>query len=223
MAEPSGRNTKKDETVNVVVVDDHEVVREGLLRILERHGGIKVVSVAKSGEEALQRIKKFTPHVAIIDVMLPDMNGIELAKRIRDESGDVAVLMLTVYDDPAFVRRAIEAGALGYIIKDVAQDELVQAVKAARKGEMMLSEQVAEKMSSTEPVKTSQGKGDLSQRELDVLRLLATGSSNKEIADKLFISELTVKVHIRNIFRKIGVGDRTKAVLYAIQNELVEK
>lgn len=217
----------KEESVNVMLVDDHEVVLEGLIRILEKQGGIKIVSVARSAEEALEKIGRFPPDVVIVDIQLPGMNGIELIKRIKSEYPQIEAITLTVFDDEQFAKQAIKAGAIGYVIKDAAKEELVKAVRAAAKGESLISTSVARKLIEeiSEPAgrKKNEGFEGLSQREVDVIKLMARGYNNRQIADILFISEHTVKVHIRNIFRKIGVPDRTNAVLWAIERGLVLK
>ncbi len=215
--------------VNVMVVDDHEVVREGLVRILEKQGGIRVVAVARSGEEALSKVEKFAPDVVIVDIQLPGINGIEVIRRIKKSHPEIEAITLTVYDDEEFAMQAIKAGAIGYVIKDAAKEELVKAVLAAAGGETLISTSVARKlldeMGSPGARKRprSEDAAGLSQRETDVLKLMARGYNNRQIADLLFISELTVKVHIRNIFKKIKVTDRTNAVLYAIEKGIVLK
>jgi two-component system response regulator DegU len=218
-----------DKVINVMVVDDHEVVREGLVRILERQGGIRVVAVAKSGEEALTKVEKFVPDVVIVDIQLPGINGIEVIRRIKKGHPEIEAITLTVYDDEEFAMQAIKAGAIGYVIKDAAKEELVKAVQAAASGETLISTSVARKLLdeiSSPGAKKRQRSEDvagLSQRETDVLKLMARGYNNRQIADLLFISELTVKVHIRNIFKKIKVTDRTNAVLYAIEKGIAQK
>lgn len=220
---------ERRDSINVMLVDDHEVVLEGLIRILEKQGGIKIVAVARSAEEALEKIEKFPPHVIIVDIQLPGMNGIELIKRIKADYPKIEAITLTVFDDEQFAKQAIKAGAIGYVIKDAAKDELVKAVRAAAKGESLIATSVARKLIEeiTEPTgrkkKKEEGFEDLSQREVDVIKLMARGYNNRQIADILFISEHTVKVHIRNIFRKIGVVDRTNAVLWALERGLVLK
>jgi len=218
----------RGESVNVMLVDDHEVVLEGLIRILEKQGGIKIVSVARSAEEALEKIDRFPPDVVIVDIQLPGMNGIEFIRRIKSQYPDIEAITLTVFDDEQFAKQAIKAGAIGYVIKDAAKEELVKAVRAAAKGESLISTSVARKLIEeiSEPAgkrKKEEEHEGLSQRELDVIKLMARGYNNRQIADILFISEHTVKVHIRNIFRKIGVTDRTNAVLWAIERGLVLK
>ncbi len=218
-----------EKIINVMVVDDHEVVREGLVRILEKQGGIRVVAVAKSGEEALTKVEKFTPDVVIVDIQLPGINGIEVIRRIKKSHPGIEAITLTVYDDEEFAMQAIKAGAIGYVIKDAAKEELVKAVQAAAGGETLISSSVARKLldeinspGAKKRQKTDDAAG-LSQRETDVLKLMSRGYNNRQIADLLFISELTVKVHIRNIFKKIKVTDRTNAVLYAIEKGIVLK
>ncbi len=216
-------------SIKVMLVDDHEVVLEGLIRILERQGGIKILAVARSAEEALEKIGRFPPDVIIVDIQLPGMNGIDLIKKIKAAYPQIEAITLTVYDDEEFAKQAIRAGAIGYVIKDAAKDELVTAVMAAAKGESLISTSVARKLIAdiNEPggrrKKKLAGREGLSQRELDVIKLMARGYNNRQLADLLFISEHTVKVHIRNIFRKIGVADRTNAVLWAIENGVVLK
>ncbi len=219
----------ESEPINVMLVDDHEVVLEGLIRILEKQGGIKIVSVARSAEEAMEKIGRFPPDVIIVDIQLPGMNGIELIKRVKSDYPQIEAITLTVFDDEQFAKQAIKAGAIGYVIKDAAKDELVKAVRAAARGESLISTSVARKLIEeiSEPAakkrKKDEGFENLSQREVDVIKLMARGYNNRQIADILFISEHTVKVHIRNIFRKIGVADRTNAVLWAIEKGLVLK
>ncbi len=223
---------ERQKPVNVMLVDDHEVVLEGLIRILEKQGGIRIVSVARSAEEALEKLERtegFKPDVIIVDIQLPGMNGIELIRRVKRDHPGVEAITLTVFDDEQFARQAIMAGAIGYVIKDAAKEELVKAVRAAAKGESLISTSVARKLidEMTEPAirrkKKEEGFEDLSQREVDVIKLMARGYNNRQIAEILFISEHTVKVHIRNIFRKIGVADRTNAVLWALDRGLVLK
>jgi len=223
MAKDSG------DSINVMLVDDHEVVLEGLIRILEKQGGIKIVTVARSAEEALEKIVRFPVDVIIVDIQLPGMNGIELIRRVKTDYPEIEAITLTVFDDEQLAKQAIKAGAIGYVIKDAAKDELVKAVRAAAKGESLISTSVARKLIEeiTEPTgrkkKKEGGFEELSQREVDVIKLMTRGYNNRQIADILFISEHTVKVHIRNIFRKIGVVDRTNAVLWAIERGLVLK
>ncbi len=223
MAKDSG------DSINVMLVDDHEVVLEGLIRILEKQGGIKIVTVARSAEEALEKIVRFPVDVIIVDIQLPGMNGIELIRRVKTDYQEIEAITLTVFDDEQLAKQAIKAGAIGYVIKDAAKDELVKAVRAAAKGESLISTSVARKLIEeiTEPTgrkkKKEEGFEELSQREVDVIKLMTRGYNNRQIADILFISEHTVKVHIRNIFRKIGVVDRTNAVLWAIERGLVLK
>ncbi len=220
---------RESQSINVMLVDDHEVVLEGLIRILEKQGGIKIVTVARSAEEALDKVERFPVDVIIVDIQLPGMNGIELIKRLKSDHPKVEAITLTVYDDEQLAKQAIKAGAIGYVIKDAAQEELVKAVRAAAKGESLISTSVARKLieEMTEPSgrkkRKEEGFEELSQREVDVIKLMTRGYNNRQIADILFISEHTVKVHIRNIFRKIGVVDRTNAVLWALERGLVLK
>ena len=223
----AGGRADSADSIKVMLVDDHEVVLEGLIRILEKQGGIQIVSVAGSAEEALEKLERFPPDVIVVDIQLPGMNGIELIRRIKKNHPEIEAITLTVFDDEQFARQAIKAGAIGYVIKDAAKDELVKAVRSAAKGETLISTSVARKLidEMTEPAakkkKKAEGFEGLSQREVDVIKLMAKGYNNRQIADLLYISEHTVKVHIRNIFRKIDVTDRTNAVLWAIDRGLV--
>ena len=223
----AGGRADSADSIKVMLVDDHEVVLEGLIRILEKQGGIQIVSVAGSAEEALEKLERFPPDVIVVDIQLPGMNGIELIRRIKKNHPEIEAITLTVFDDEQFARQAIKAGAIGYVIKDAAKDELVKAVRSAAKGETLISTSVARKLidEMTEPAakkkKKAEGFENLSHREVDVIKLMARGYNNRQIADLLYISEHTVKVHIRNIFRKIDVTDRTNAVLWAIDRGLV--
>ena len=222
------RQSNQPQPIKVMVIDDHEVVREGVVRILERQGGITVVALARTGEEALDKIVLFPPDVVIVDIELPGINGIELIKRIKRDYPEIEAVALTVYDDEEFAKQALRAGAIGYVVKDAAQEELVKAVRAAASGESLVSTSVVRKL--LKEIKEPERAGrrfrpeefeGLSERELDVLKLMTKGLNNRQIAEQLYISELTVKVHIRNIFKKLGVNDRTRAVLYALEKGLV--
>ena len=208
----------------LLLVDDHPVVRKGTRELLEGQSDLHVVGEADSGELAVVRARELRPDVILMDVSMPGMNGIEATKLIKAERPGVGVLVLTSYDDDAYVFALLEAGAAGYLLKNAGEEELLGAVRAVAAGESALTPAVARKVlrrfsaqSTPSPVDES-----LSPRELEVLRIAATGRTNKEIARDLDISPRTVQVHLANIFSKLDVGSRTEAVLYGIKRGWID-
>ncbi|WP_034341211.1 response regulator [Deinococcus misasensis] len=218
-----------DEKIRILLVDDHPVVRKGTRDLLESHDDLMVIGEAGDGQEAIDQAMKLTPNVILMDVSMPGMNGIEATKRIKSLAPTISVLVLTSYDDDAYVFALLEAGAAGYLLKNAREDELIQAVRAVASGESVLHPSVAKKVlgrfaanpSAPTPAPSNDVEA-LSPRELEVLRIAATGSTNKEIARDLEISPRTVQVHLANIFSKLGVGSRTEAVLYAIKQGWID-
>ncbi|ADV66937.1 response regulator [Deinococcus maricopensis] len=210
---------EQDAPITLLLVDDHPVVRKGTRDLLEGEPDLKVLGEAENGEDAIQKTRDLQPNVILMDVSMPGMNGIEATKRIKAEMPHVGVLVLTSYDDDAYVFALLEAGAAGYLLKNAREDELLGAVRAVAAGESALHPSVARKV--LERFSTNQTPSPpeetLSPRELEVLRIAATGRTNKEIARDLDISPRTVQVHLANIFSKLGVGSRTEAVLYGIK------
>jgi DNA-binding NarL/FixJ family response regulator len=207
--------------VRVLIVDDQALFREALATLLEVRPEICVVGEAANGAEALDRVAALRPDVVLMDLHMPVLDGIGATRRVRVEHPDVQVLALTTFDDDEDVFAALRAGAVGYLLKDVSSDRLVEALLAARRGESVLQPSVAAKvvarfarMTDGEAAPRPQPLVvPLSERELEVLRLLAEGSSNREIASALFLAEGTVKNHVTNLLGKLGARDRTQAAL----------
>jgi len=205
--------------VRVFVVDDQALVREGLKTLLDLDERIEVVGEAGDGVEALERIGAARPEVALVDVRMPRMDGVELATRLSEEHPRVAVIVLTTFDDDEYVFGGLRAGARGYLLKDADPEELVLAIEKANRGETTLGGQVASRVVS-ELMRLggplgSDDAGPLSEREVEVLKLVAAGASNKEISQRLYITEGTAKNHVSRIVRKLGVKDHLGAALYA--------
>lgn len=212
------------QTITLLLVDDHPVVRKGTRELLEGESDLHVLGEAGNGEEAIAQARALRPKVILMDVSMPGMNGIEATKAIKAENPGVGVLVLTSYDDDAYVFALLEAGAAGYLLKNASEDDLLGAVRAVAAGESALHPSVARKVLerfSTSATPTPP-EDDLSPRELEVLRVAATGRTNKEIARDLDISPRTVQVHLANIFSKLGVGSRTEAVLYGIKRGWID-
>jgi len=206
-----------------MVVDDHPVVREGLAAMLSREADFTVVGEANDGQEALDQVAALHPNVVLMDLKMPRMDGVEAIRRLRQGYPEVAVLVLTTFDSDEFIFQGIEAGARGYMLKDAPREDLFRAVRAVARGESLLQPAVAARLVDRFQELSRRGPADdaLSERELDVLRLMATGSPNKDIAAKLVISQSTVKTHVTNIFQKLGASDRTQAVTLALQRGLI--
>lgn len=212
-----------------MLADDHPVVRKGTRELLEPHSDLRVVAEANDGREAVELARRLEPDVILMDVSMPDLNGIEATRAIKVLVPGTAILVLSSYDDDAYVFALLEAGAAGYLLKNAREDELVRAVRAVASGESVLHPAVARKVLSRFAGGASAGTAanaareeGLSPRELEVLRIAATGSTNKEIARDLDISPRTVQVHLANTFSKLGVGSRTEAVLYAIKRGWID-
>ncbi|MGQ9474947.1 MAG: response regulator [Actinomycetota bacterium] len=209
--------------VRVLVVDDHRLVREGLVSLLRLNPEIEVVGEASGGEEAVARARSLKPDVVLMDISMPGMNGITATRLIKKDLPESKVIMLTMLDQEGYVYEAVKAGATGYLLKNAGMDELVKAIKEVHKGGATLHPE-AQAQLLKEYVYLAQSNRDtygLSERELEILQLLGDGLSNKEIAEKLFISIQTVKTHITHIFEKLGVKDRTEAVATALRRGLI--
>ncbi|MEX1091785.1 MAG: response regulator transcription factor [Acidimicrobiia bacterium] len=206
----------------MILAEDHALVREGTRRILEATGDIVVVAEAADGEEAVLAVSLNQPDVAIIDIGMPGINGIEATRRIKENSPQVSVLILTMHDDEQFIFAVIEAGAAGYLLKDVDGTQLIDAVKALRAGESVLHPAVAQKVlarlaSGEEGQRRSDVEESLTDRELEVLQFAASGMANKEIGERLGVSVRTVEAHLSHVFRKLDVGSRTEAILHGLR------
>ena len=205
--------------IRIAIADDHTVVRQGTRSLLEREEDLEVVGEAGDGEEAVRVIERTKPDVAIVDIAMPKLNGVEVTRRIKPTCPSTAVLVLTAYDDDEYVFALLEAGAAGYLLKDADSHEVVEAVRAVCAGESVLHPAIARKVISrfrpankdTSEKQTT----ELSEREMQILKLAARGMSNRDIAGQLFISTRTVQGHLSSIFNKLGVGSRTEAVFQA--------
>ncbi|MEJ2707219.1 MAG: response regulator transcription factor [Anaerolineales bacterium] len=206
-------------SIQVLLVDDHRVVRQGLRMFLSLDPEIEVVGEAANGEQALEQVAKLQPDVVLMDLLMPVMDGIEATKKIRKKFPDTEVIALTSVLEDASVVGAVRAGAIGYLLKDTDADELCQAIKSAAAGQVQLDPKAAARL--MREIRAPESPEKLTDREVEVLRLVAVGKANKEIANELFISETTVKTHVSNILMKLGVPSRTQAALYAVRVGLV--
>ncbi len=210
--------------MRIVLAEDHTLMREGTRRILEQSPDLIVVGEAGDGEQALDLVKRLQPDVAILDVRMPKLNGIEVVRRIKDYCPHTKTLMLSGYDDDDYVLAAMEAGATGYLLKTAQAKELVESVRSVQSGETVLYPIIAAKVArlwASRRISTEKSPAEqLSPREMEVLELAAKGLRNKDIANKLNISTRTVEGHFNNIFVKLGVSSRIEAVLYAVSRHL---
>jgi DNA-binding NarL/FixJ family response regulator len=229
--------------VRVLVVDDQQLVRDGIASLLQVQEGIDVIGTATNGQEALEHALARQPDVILMDVRMPIMDGVTATRHIRQQVPACHILVLTTFDDDDYVREALQAGAQGYLLKDLPASDLAKAVQAAAQGIYQLDPSIGGKVMSAlgasalhaaSPPTPASGSGepaprpsgaahsaDLTNREIEVLRLIATGATNREIAERLVISEGTVKNHVSNMFSRLGLRDRTQAVMYARERGLL--
>ena len=213
--------------IKVLLVDDHTVVLKGLSFFLSTQEDLELVGEANNGKEALVKVGETNPDVILMDLYMPEMDGVEATAYIKKEYPNVKVIVLTSFSDQAHVLPALRAGASGYILKDVEPDQLVEAIRSAYKGNIQLHPDIANALlSQTLPVEEKEEESSiqvdvLTARENEVLQLLAKGMSNKEIASVLVITEKTVKAHVSSILSKLNLSDRTQAALYAVKNGVV--
>lgn len=214
--------------LKLVIAEDEPVARQALARLFDLETDIKVVGEAENGEVAIELARRTMPDVILMDIRMPKLDGIKATQTIRQEIPSIAIVILTIYDDDTNVFQAIKAGAIGYILKDSPIDDALEAVRAAYKGEGMMHPAIAGRVMKefarihNERATDMAVFADLTDREREVLKLLASAKSNKEIAEALFISEKTVKNHISNILFKLQANDRTEAALYAAKHGLLE-
>ncbi|MDH3692888.1 MAG: response regulator transcription factor [Gammaproteobacteria bacterium] len=212
--------------IKLVLADDHAVVRSGTRELLEQEPDLKIVGEASNGEEAVRLAQELQPDVLVIDVRMPKMSGVEATRRIKAESPDMKVLVLTAHDDDEYVFALLQAGANGYLLKTAEIEELVRAIRTVAAGQSALAPEVTGKVMA----QFTSGKGlpdvltetqedydGLTERELGILELVGKGLSNKQIGKNLYISDRTVQAHLSNIFSKLGVNSRTEAVMYAVR------
>ena len=206
------------EKIKILMADDHPVVRAGIRGMLETQDEFQVIAEAENGREAFEQIGKLEPDVVLMDLRMPEMDGVEAITKIKEKYPNVNILVLTTYDTDADIVRAVEAGATGYLLKDAPREELFRAVRGTAKGETVLAPVVAARLMGKV---RDHGEQALSSREIDVLMLVARGASNQDVGEKLHVSTATVKSHLIQIYQKLGVSDRTAAVTTAIERGII--
>ncbi|NJN58884.1 MAG: response regulator transcription factor [Leptolyngbyaceae cyanobacterium SL_5_9] len=197
--------------IRILIVDDHPIVRNGLVLMVKYESGMETVAEASSGAEAIAQFHQHQPDVTLMDLRLGDMNGVEVIASIRQNFPTARIVILTTYDTDEDIYRGLQTGAKGYILKDAPLDELLKAIRTVHAGQQYIPPEVGAKLAER------LSRPQLSDREREVLQLMAQGKSNQEVADTLHIAENTVKYHVNNILSKLGVGDRTQAVLLALK------
>jgi two-component system NarL family response regulator len=217
------------ERIKVLIADDHRVVREGLMAILKTKEHIEVVGEAQDGQDAIQKVRTLEPDVILMDVSMPRMGGVEATRQIKREFPHIGIIALTMYDEQQYIFDLVRAGATGYLLKDTESSQIVEAIRAIHRGESLIHPSVASKilaefslLAQKKGKKPSWEDHDLTEREVTVLRLVADGKTNKEIANNLDLSEKTVKNHVRNIFHKLQVYDRTQAAILGIRKGIID-
>lgn len=212
--------------IRVVLADDHALFRQGVRRLLEGAGGIEVVGEAESGADTIRLVEELAPDVVLLDIAMPNLSGIDAARVIKGSSPRAGIIMLTVHADEEFLFEAIKAGAMGYLLKDCTPNELIRAIRVVHSGEGLLAPTMAAKV-MREFARTREAPDlvavqlPLTQREIEILQHVAAGLANKQIAQRLSISERTVKNHLSNIMEKLHVNSRTQAAIYALRAGLV--
>ncbi|MGJ7913616.1 response regulator [Neobacillus sp. LXY-1] len=212
-------------SIRILIADDHHVVRRGLVFFLRTQQGLEIIGEASNGKEAVEQAKLLQPDLILMDLVMPEMDGIQATKMIKTTQPDIKILMLTSFSDQDHVIPALEAGASGFQLKDIEPDELVSSIKKIMNGENQLHPKATSHLLASLSNKRNPEKNlieELTKRELDVLKEIASGKSNKEIAASLFITEKTVKTHVSNLLAKLELADRTQAALYAVRNDLVK-
>ncbi len=210
------------EKIKILIADDHTLVREGLRKLLQRDESIEIITEVGDGQGAINVARKLRPDIILMDINMPGTDGITATRVIKREMPSIKVVALTIYEDEEVIEM-VKAGVSGYVLKDVAGSELINTIHRVMDGEVVIHPRVAKRLIK-ELTREESKKDDikLTKREKDVLTLLVKGSSNKDMADIMFISEKTVKNHLTSIFRKLGVKDRTQAAVYALKNRIVD-
>jgi DNA-binding NarL/FixJ family response regulator len=229
VAEVGAERSRPGDVIRVLIVDDHALFRRGLKMVLESEDGIEVVAEAEDGEDAISKAEENAPDVVLMDVRMPKVSGIDATRAIADVIPTAKILMLTVSDEEEDLFEAIKAGASGYLLKEISIEEVADAIRAVVEGQSLISPSMASKLLTefNALAKQAQEKQNvpsprLTDRELEVLKLVAQGMSNREIANDLFISENTVKNHVRNILEKLHLHSRMEAVVYAVREKLLD-
>ena len=212
------------EAIKILIVDDHPVVREGIGAMLKREPDFKIVGEATNGLEAVGKASELVPDVILMDLRMPEMDGVEAITRIKQDMPDTKFIILTTFSDDEYIFKGIAAGARAYLLKDAPREELFKAIRAVSRGESLIQPVVASKVLDklAELSKKSPSAETLSDREIEVLKLMAKGVSNSNIADELSITQSTVKTHITSIFQKLNVTTRTEAVTTALKRRIIE-
>ena len=211
-------------TIRIVIADDHSLVRQGVARYLDTCDGLGVVGEATTGTEIVRLVEELNPDVALLDIRMPEMDGLEAARGIREATRETRVVILTAYDDRHFVVEAVRAGARGYVLKSRDADTLVQTIRLVASGNMVIDPELvvalADELSTAS--KKDRSAEELTEREVEILQLVAFGDTNRDIGGKLYISPDTVKTHLEHIYQKLGAVDRTAAVAEALRRRLIE-
>ena len=210
--------------IRVLIADDHPIVRQGIVAVVDRERDIEVVGEASNGHEAVEMTASLEPDIVLMDMKMPEMDGVEATAHITNTAPNAAVIILTTFDTDDYIFRGLKAGARGYLLKDSPPSELIGAIRTVHSGESMIEPRVAGRLLDqfTRSSSEDASQDSLSPRETEVVRLMASGATNKEIAARLNIGESTVKTHIVHLFTKLGVNDRTGAVMAAARRGIVE-
>ena len=205
--------------IRILLVDDHKIVRQGTRQLLEQFNDLEVIAETSNGEDALRLCSELRPHVVVMDIHMPGMNGLDATRAIRSRYPNIQVVILSGYDDDRYVFPSLDAGAIGYLLKTASGEDLANAIRTVSRGDIVLDRQISDKVRNrlAQPRRANGPADVLTEREMEVLRAVSQGKSNKEIGEYLNITTNTVQVHLRNIFGKLGVGDRTGAVAHAIR------
>ncbi len=213
--------------IRVLIADDHAVIRSGLRLLLESRPDFQVVGDAGTGQETIEQVIQLQPDILLLDIAMPDMNGLEVARQVRAQAPGVRIIVLTMYDDEGYLRQFLELGVSGYVLKRAADTELIDAIRAVHRGESfiypsLLGRLIDSYLKQPPPAKVQEAGGELSPRELEVLRLVALGNTSQQIADQLLISVNTVETHRAHIMEKLGLRGRAQLVRYAIAKGLLD-
>ncbi|HEY8362040.1 MAG TPA: response regulator transcription factor [Tissierellaceae bacterium] len=213
----------KNKMITVLIADDHALIREGIKQILELEEDISVVGQANDGEEAFELAEKLNPDIILLDINMPKLNGIETLRRFKDMGIKSKVIILTIHEDKEYILKTLKLGANGYLLKDSSANTLIEGIRKVAKGENYIQPSVADLVNSTNndvDNKIIEKINSLTNREYEVLVLIAEGLNNKDIAERLYISEKTVKNHVSNIFKKLDLNDRVQAAIFAYKNNI---